>query len=518
MARPTPALEPGRNCWRIARADRASVIVDAADYFRVARTAMTDATHQILLIGWDFDARIKLVHDDATADEVPVSVGHFIDWLVAHTPTLHFNILRWDVGAIKSVFRGKTIFTIARWMAHDRITLKLDGAHPTGASHHQKIVVIDDCLAFCGGIDMTDDRWDTRAHDDDAPERIQPDGKPYDPWHDATTAIAGPAAAALGDLSRARWARAGGTPLPVPPATDACWPEGLEVDFDDVDLAISRTVPEMDGVTPAHEIEQLYCDLIARAERWIYAESQYFASRRVAEAIARRLDEPDGPEIVILNPVTAEGWLEPIAMDSARARLMEALRRRDAHGRLRLYHPMTAGGTPIYVHAKIMIVDGEILRVGSSNFNNRSMRLDTECDVTIDATRKGNAHAAPAIARIAHELLAEHLGVAPETIAARFAETGSLIATIESLRGAGKTVQPYEIPDLGEVEAWLADHEVLDPEGPDAMFEAPTARGLFRHLRGGSSGKPRRTAPIALAAVGAAGLAGLAIWRSTRKR
>jgi hypothetical protein len=68
-----------------------------------------------------------------------------------------------------------------------------------------------------------------------------------------------------------------------------------------------------------HEIEALYLGQISRAKRWIYAESQYFASRRFCEAMALRPDEPNGPEIVIINPVTAAGWLELIAMDSARA-------------------------------------------------------------------------------------------------------------------------------------------------------------------------------------------------------
>src|SRR3546814_20613319 len=78
-------------------------------------------------------------------------------------------------------------------------------------------------------------------------------------------------------------------------------------------------------------------------------------------------------------------------MDTARARLFEALKARDVHGRFRLYHPFTARGEPIYVHAKILIVDDRVLRVGSSNMNNRSMRLDTECAVTLDAALHANA-------------------------------------------------------------------------------------------------------------------------------
>ena len=300
------------------------------------------------------------------------------------------------MGALKTLFRGTTIITLARWMLHKRIHTKLDGAHPTGASHHQKIVVIDDCFAFCGGIDMTADRWDTRDHKDADPCRIRPNGRPYDPWHDATTALEGPVAAALGELARDRWKCASGEELhPVEGRSD-CWPEQLPCQFTNAEIAISRTRPQMPELPEVREIERLVLDQIASAERHIYAESQYFASRLIAEAIARRLEEPDGPEIVLINPISADGWLEQVAMDTARARLYQALHRRDPKGRLRLYHPYTTKAVPIYVHAKIMVVDDHILRVGSSNFNNRSLGLDTECDVTINARLRANATARPA--------------------------------------------------------------------------------------------------------------------------
>ena len=93
-------------------------------------------------------------------------LGDFVLWLVKRRPDLEIYLLRWDLGAIRTLFRGTTIITLMRWMWHDRIHTRLDSAHPTGSSHHQKIVVIDDCFAFCGGIDMTSNRWDTREHRD----------------------------------------------------------------------------------------------------------------------------------------------------------------------------------------------------------------------------------------------------------------------------------------------------------------------------------------------------------------
>lgn len=476
------ALEEGRNCWRIERATQAATIVDADDYFRAARQAMMAAAERIMLIGWDFDARIRFDRVDED-DRGPETLGDFLLWLVDRTPELQVYLLRWDIGAVKTLLRGgTTIAALVRWARHPRIHVKLDGAHPVGASHHQKIVVVDDCMAFCGGIDMTINRWDTRDHCHAWDRRVGPDGEPYGPWHDATTALAGPVATALGGLGRSRWRTAGGGALePVFRRSD-CWPLSIEPQFRDVDVAIARTQPLHGENQPAHEIEALYLDLIARAKRHIYAESQYFASRKIAEAIARRLAEPDGPEIVLVNPEQADGWLEQQAMDTARARLYEALRQRDPHGRFRIYLPYTSGGDPIYVHAKVMVVDDRVLRVGSSNMNNRSLRLDTECDVAIDADRNGDA-ICPAIRSIRTSLIGEHLDVAPETVDAIHAETGSLIATIERLRGPGRSLRPYEVPDLNDIQAFLADNEVLDAEGPDEMFEPLTKRSLFRRLR-----------------------------------
>ena len=472
-----------RAVWRIADAERMSVIVDAEDYFRLARSAMLGAKKRIMLIGWDFDAAISLIREDQADDGAPVVIGDFISWLVERTPDLEIYLLRWDMGAMKSMVRPTNLFTTLKWMAHPRVTVKLDGHHPPAASHHQKIVVIDDCFAFCGGIDMTGDRWDTRHHRDEDPARRHPDGSPYGPWHDATTALQGPVAMALGDHARARWVGASGDELAPVEGEYDCWPDALPVHFEHVDVAIARSAPKMDDQDELIEIEQLYLHQIAAARHCIYAESQYFASRRIAEAIAKRLGDPDGPDIVIINPLQADGWLEQQAMDTARARLFEALKERDPHGKLRIYHPFTTRGAPNYVHAKILIVDDRLIRVGSSNMNNRSMRLDTECDVVIDTAQPGNAEAGPRIVAVRDALLAEHLGTEAQVVAERIAAGGSLIGAIEALRSAGRSLRPYETPDLGAVEAWLADNEVLDPEGPGEMFETLSKRGLFRRFR-----------------------------------
>lgn len=482
--------------WRVERATRAAMIVDADDYFAHLRAAMLKAHRRILLVGWDFDARIDFGRDDG--DGGPSTIGRFISWLVRERPGLQIHILRWDTGAVKTLFHAGTLLTVLRWICDPQIHLKLDGHHPVAGSHHQKVVVIDDDIAFCGGIDMTRRRWDTRDHADEEPRRRNPDGSPYGPWHDAAMALDGPAAAAIGDMCRERWRAAGGRALEPVEEAAGCWPERLVPDFRDIDVGISRTLPAMRDCAAVHEIEELYLALIARGRRWIYAESQYFASRRIAEAIARRLHEPDGPEIVIVNPITADGWLEPIAMDSARARLVGALRECDLHDRFRLYHPVTAAGGPIYVHAKVTVIDDAVLRVGSSNFNNRSLRLDTECDVTLDV-EQDDPVASQGIGAVRNSLLAEHLARDPAEIAATLAETGSLIATIEALARPGRTLREFEQAELPPIKRWLADTKLLDPEGPAEMFEPLARRSplpqrlLHRHAR--LPHRRRRTRP-----------------------
>ena len=477
-------LQPGRNCWRIERADKVRLIVDAADYFATVRQAMLSAEKRIMLIGWDFDARVR-IGPRRNPTGAPSTIGRFVLWLNRHRPDLQVYLLRWDVGALKALFRGTTPITVARWALHKRIHVKLDSAHPFGGSHHQKIVVIDDCLAFCGGIDITNHRWDTREHLDDDPRRVDSHGDDYPPWHDATMALSGPIAKALDEVARDRWFCASGVALPAINRETPIWPEGLEPHFEHVDVAIARTRPEHGDAEEIHEIEALYLDLIARARRTVYMEGQYFASGLIAEAIARRLGEEDGPEFVLVSPEQAHGWLEQVAMDTARARLFEAVKQYDRHDRFRIYLPYTAKGVPIYVHAKIMAVDDEVLRVGSSNLNNRSLRLDTECDVALDASLPGNDGIGATIRMLRDDLIAEHLGIDPDEVTREIEARGSLIAAIDeiSARTSGRNLRRYEPPELTTVGAFLAENELLDPRGPEQTFEPLTRRNLFRRLR-----------------------------------
>ncbi len=480
----TARLRPGETCWRIERADRLAVIIDAADYFATVREAIVNARHSVYLIGWDFDTRITLARPNNLPD-VPNRLGKLLTWCVSNRKDLRIYVLRWDLGAINALGRGSTPLVVMDWMTDKRIRFKLDGAHPSASAHHQKIVVIDDMLAFCGGIDMTADRWDTRAHLDNDPGRRRPTTKRrYKPWHDVSTAVDGAAARALGDLARTRWHSATGEKLEVPPRMQSVWPDSLVPTMQDVDVGISRTKPEYNGDDGVHEIETLLLEVIAKARKTIYIESQYFASRKIAEAMVSRLEEPDGPEIVVINPETANGWVEEEVMGASRARMVEVINATEHADRFRIYNPVTAKGAPIYVHAKVMIVDDCFLKVGSSNLNNRSLGFDSECDLSVELrpdAPEGKA-TSRAILDLRHDLLAEHLGTDIASFQAALEQTnGSLIRAIESLRTNHKSLVLFDV-EAAKVngDSIMAESALLDPERATSP-----AKG-FRRLWGGT--------------------------------
>ncbi|WP_120075523.1 phospholipase D-like domain-containing protein [Aurantiacibacter odishensis] len=479
------SVEPG--VWRYARARKVRVVIDGADYFDLIQQAMLKARQRILLIGWDFDTRIHLKRgrrwwQRGWKSQYPSRLGSFILWLNRHRPDLEIRILKWSYGFLKFFGRGAMAFDLLRWWRHRRIDFKFDTAHPVGCSHHQKLVIIDDDFAVCGGIDMTTRRWDTREHLENDPRRAQPDGTLYGPWHDMTMMMEGDVAVELERLGRARWVRAGGKPLSMPERDPgSAWPDGLVPHFEDVEVGIARSRAAYDHDCKIDEVETLFLKQIAAAKRFIYIENQYFTARTICEAIAKRLAEPDPPEIVIVMPHTGEGWAEATAMDPARDELVEALKELDGSDRFHLYVPFS-GETPIYVHAKLMIVDDRVLRIGSSNLNNRSMGLDSECDVFIDCDRRGNEKAEAQIRSIRESLLAEHLGIFVQDVPFLIEKNGSMAGMIAYVGDKHRRhLRPLHSGRHSDWETELALEQRLDPEEPEELLEVDTSRrGLFR--------------------------------------
>ena len=121
-------LSPGQNCWRMAQADRASVLIDGAPYFAWLEAALRRAERSILVIGWDFDGSIRL-RPDVSAEESP-PLGPLLRSLVEAKPDLEVRILVWSVAVVHAPGAPGPLIFGADWPKHPRLQLKLDTHHP----------------------------------------------------------------------------------------------------------------------------------------------------------------------------------------------------------------------------------------------------------------------------------------------------------------------------------------------------------------------------------------------------
>lgn len=509
-------LQPGTTCRCIRRAHRLRVLVDAAAYFAAVRHAIARAEHSVFIVGWDIDSRLQLVPcngHEQPPDGLPAPLADFLCAVAERNPHVRIHVLAWDFAMLYALEREWLPSYRLGWRTHARVRFRLDGQHPVGGSHHQKIVVVDDRLAFVGGIDLTRSRWDTPAHAPDEPLRRnahsgrkgrQRRAQPYAPFHDIHTMFDGEAAEAIAELVRERWLRAFGKTKaqvaapdspPVarasahtpqqPDASSNAWPPFEPADFEDVDIGIALTEPAFSGRAPVGDIRALYLAAIAAARENIYIENQYFTASPVGTSLVARLTQPEGPDVAVVAPRAQTGWLQTMTMGVLRARLYRMVKRADDHGRLRLYYPHVdgLGDGFVNVHSKLMTVDDELLFVGSANLNNRSMVLDTECNIALEA--RGDPRIRAAIAQVRNRLLAEHLDVSLADVERAFQTHGRLHAVIEALRHEGRALVPFDPEVEPEIDRLVPEEALIDPEkpaSPDELMREFVPGGQSRSL------------------------------------
>jgi phosphatidylserine/phosphatidylglycerophosphate/cardiolipin synthase-like enzyme/uncharacterized membrane protein YdjX (TVP38/TMEM64 family) len=505
-------LQPGRNCWRVELATRFAVAIDGEDYFAQVRRSLLRAKRCIAISAWDIHSQVELVRPApgeetgrVADDELPTALGELLVALLEGNPSLNVFILLWDYAPIYALEREPLFFGDPPWgkslfrdgPKHPRLHLISDNAHPLGGSQHQKIVAIDGQIAWSGGFDLSKWRWDTHAHSAEDERRRDPDGTLYPPFHDVQALVDGDAAAALMELFPERWQRAGGEDIRARSGIDELreqrtgsdlqsdpWPDGAEVLLRDAQIGIARTLPEYRGHAEVREVERLYLDTIAQSREMIYVENQYLTSRTVSDALCHSLQKDSGPQILIILPKKTGHWLEQHTMDILRARLLSKLRSADHHGRLRVCYPEVPGLETgcLMVHAKLMISDDQVLRIASSNLSNRSMGLDSECDLCVvarDATERETLRA------LRQRLLGMFLSVDSAAVARAEADAreqgGGLFEAIDALTGPNDNTSPagthagsrkglhlVKLEALADPE-WdrqLPDERVVDPDRP----------------------------------------------------
>lgn len=456
------------NVWRVRRAKRASILVDGAAYFGAVRESFLKARHSIRIVGWDIDSRMRLVGASGRAEDgLPETLAEFLSALVERRPELTIYLLLWDFSVLYALERQIFPALALNWKTPDQIRFCLDSDVPLGCSQHQKIVVVDDAVAFSGGLDLTIRRWDTPDHAFENGRRCDPTGRSYRPFHDVQALVDGEAARALARLVRDRWQRAECGELPASAGVSGdCWPDSVQPDFVDVDVGVARTQPACKDMAEVREVERLFVDMIDAAERTIYVENQFMTSRKIAERLAYRLRRNRDLEAVLVAPNTPESWLEAHTMRNGRIRFREILRDAGVSERVRLVSPQVTCGqqtVDTMVHSKIMAIDDRWLRVGSANLNNRSMGADTECDLVIEAR---NADHREAILRLRNRLLAEHCGASTEDVTELLEDTGSLVTVTDILarNGHGLTAIDDGQPDTVDMATYL--ETLADPPRP----------------------------------------------------
>jgi phosphatidylserine/phosphatidylglycerophosphate/cardiolipin synthase-like enzyme len=477
-------MRPGATVWRAERAERAALLVDMQAYFKAAKSAMSQARRSIHLLGWSFDPDARFAPDEDGAGPSRDRIGAFLKHLACNRPEVDVRLLVWKsalpVAASQNFFPHRA----RRAFRHTPVRFRLDGALPLGACHHQKAIIIDDRVAFCGGGDIAPDRWDTPLHLDDDPHRTSHRrGKRFfDARHEVMTVFDGAPAQALGDLFRERWKRGTGQVLAPPVLTQEevhgeagdPWPEGVEPDFRHAMVGFARSRPAWRSHPESREAERLHLAAIGAAEHCIYMENQYLASPLIAEALAARLAQPDGPEVVLVSTQHSPSWFDQMTMDRTRLAFLKRLKEADEAGRpgggkLHAYCPLTKAGRTIIVHAKVTIIDDVLLRVGSANINNRSTGFDTECDVGIEVDGgPAGAEARATIRRLRTGLLAHWLGRPEAAVDAAIAAAGGVGAAVEALDDpARRRLSPLEPAPIGPLATLIAAYHLGDPAGPD---------------------------------------------------
>lgn len=456
------------------------------------------------IIGWDIHSETPLVGPSGRADDgLPVALGPFLADLLEARPDLRINILVWDFAALYAAEREWN--SAEKFMAagNGRIRFCLDSTLPLGSSQHQKIVVIDNAVAFSGGLDLTIRRWDTSEHLAAHPLRRDPDGMPYPPFHDVQCMVEGEAAAALGEIAAARWIAAGCAVEDCETVEGNRWPASVPAGARRIQAAIARTELRTASQAGVDEVARLFEASINTASRFIYIENQFTSATEIAEMLARRMADVPSLQVLIVTPKAHSSWLESQAMHGGRGGFFDPFIAAGVVDRLRILYPAVQDGeapAAVMVHSKVMIVDDGFLRVGSANLNNRSMGADTECDLAFEAD--GDEHR-EFIRSLRRTLIGHFCGVGEDTVAANEDDLLGFIDRHATAGGRALLPIDCETTPLGAVTGII--QPIADPKQPLNLQRA--ARRMW-------------TVRTVLAVAGtAAALAGLAlVWQTTSLR
>lgn len=477
-------MQPGRNCWTIEQVEKAGLLIDGRDYFRAFHRAANHARKYICIAGWQFDSDVPLLMGaDRKGSHGEVRFLPFLQSLCERNKSLRVFILAWDFSFIFTLKREFLQDWLFNWTTCERIQFRFDNSVPIGASHHQKFAVIDGTIAFLGGMDICACRWDDRDHQPVSPFRVDSDGHPYSLHHDIQAYLAGPVAGRLAELFESRWRSSGGGELNLPRPVSTVVKIEPSVAIPPHPVALSRTQPRtllplQDSI---QEIRSLYLDAIDASERLIYIENQYFSSLAIYQALVNRMQAARGSklQIIMILPRQRGGLLEELSMGIAQENMLNSLKgiARQTRHDLGIYYTVRTGPNkdevPVNIHSKLLLVDDRFLTVGSANTNNRSMGLDTELNVTWEASSPRQRRLIRSIRATRASLLIEHSGTRGYVNRVRSRRARNLIRYLD--RVSSNSRNHLRLHDLATM---FDQNDLLKHLKPDSLLIDPEQSAL----------------------------------------
>ena len=344
-----------------------TVLIDGADALQAMAVAIAEARSHVHITGWHITPSFAL-----TRGERPIVLKELLAEVSQRIPV---RVLIWagvPVPVMKP-WRGDVRKVRDELTAGNHIQCALDARERPMHCHHEKTIVIDDRIAFVGGIDLTSFNGDRRDTPDHPPRGAVG-------WHDVAARIAGPAVQDVAENFVMRWQAITGEAL-SPIATPST--------AGDIEVQVVRTVP--DGTYPRlprgdFRILESYLRALRAAQRFIYLENQFLWSPEILAVLREKLARPPTPDfrLVLVLPAKPDS-----GADDTRGQLGTLVQADGDGGRLLACTLYSIGGEKdwqVYIHAKVGIVDDAWMTIGSANLNEHSLFNDTEMNlVTHDA-------------------------------------------------------------------------------------------------------------------------------------
>lgn len=468
-----PIFSVGNNCWKVASARHMAVVIDCENFYRAVHEAFVRARKSIFIVGWDIDSRIELLHgDDADRSDYPTRIRDLLKRKAEENPDLQIYLVRWDSSVAFLSFREVWLEDVWKTDMPDNLHIALDATIPLGGSQHQKLIVVDDEVAFSGGMDIAVQRWDTREHLPQNSEREDCSGE-YTPYHDVQSVMSGPIVEYLAELVRWRWNRISGQPainvavVDNPDQLPTAWPPSIEPQMSQVTTAIARTIPAMSDTDGCEEVRCMLSDLVKQARKFIYIENQFVSYLPLAEELNQQLRNNPDLQVMIVSSFKPKGPAEQESYWAGRIEFKKRLLQDIDPGRVCLAYSSVVDeqGEREYklIHAKLLFIDDAYMVVGSANLNKRSMTLDTECDVIFYGE---NASQKQAISRVRDDLLAEHCGESIENVKAFFESGDPLPQLMNPSEQSIYELQPVEDHQFTDGSFKHLVDPILDPAKP----------------------------------------------------